>query len=81
MPLDVRGDVKSDGDPCAHVMVELYLVDPRAPLKQLFLGAVATGDKGDYAASIVVPGAIPLGDYDVVARTRGDAKCGRGASY
>jgi len=81
MPLSVRGDVKSDGDACAHVMVELYLMDPKNPLKQLFLGAIATGDQGEYAGSIVVPGAIPLGDYDVVARTPGDSHCGRGASY
>jgi hypothetical protein len=62
-------------------MVELYLMDPKSPATQLLLGAVATGDKGEYSGAIVVPGVIPLGDYDVVARTPGDAKCGRGTSY
>jgi hypothetical protein len=41
---------------------------------------VATGDDGAFAGSIVVPGTTPLGDYDVIARTLGDERCGSGAS-
>ncbi len=44
------------------------------------LGTLATGDDGAFAGGIVVPGSTPLGDYDVVARTPGDARCGSGGS-
>jgi hypothetical protein len=44
------------------------------------LGTVATGDDGAFADGIVVPAGTPLGDYDVVARSHGDARCGDGAS-
>jgi hypothetical protein len=44
------------------------------------LGTLATGDDGAFAGGIVVPGSTPLGDYDVVARTPGDGRCGSGGS-
>jgi hypothetical protein len=86
MPLVIRGDVRADGDPCANVMVELYLRDASPPAngKQpklpLFIGAIATNEHGEYGGSLVVPGTIPLGDYDVTARTQGDQRCGGGGS-
>jgi hypothetical protein len=78
-PLAVRGRVVSDGEACAHVAVEVWLRDPRTQ-KTLLLGTVATGDDGAFAGSIVVPGATPLGDYDVTARTLGGERCGSGFS-
>ena len=75
VPLGVRGSVRADGDPCPHVAVELWLRDPKTQTTTL-LGTLATGDDGDYAGNVVVPGATPLGDYDVLARTPGDARCG-----
>jgi hypothetical protein len=86
VPLHVRGEVRADGDPCAHVAVEVWLREAdradasKRPLRQLLLGMVATGDDGRFADGIVVPGGTALGDYDVVARTAGDPRCGRGAS-
>ena len=80
LPLNVRGDVRADGEPCANAMVELYLRDAKQPVRQLFLGAVATNASGELAGAIVVPGSIPLGDYDLVARTPGGARCGPGGS-
>jgi transglutaminase-like putative cysteine protease len=77
--LHVRGDVRADGDACAHVAVELWLRDARSA-RMYLLGTVATGDDGVFSGGIVVPGTTPLGDYDVVARTPGDARCGVGAS-
>jgi hypothetical protein len=82
--------VRADGEPCAHVAVEVWLRQredaPRgqglgvgAP-RQVLLGTLATRDDGSFAGGIVVPGTTPLGDYDVVARTRGDGHCGSGAS-
>jgi hypothetical protein len=84
-PLQVRGSVRADGDPCPHLSVELRLREGRGQNKGLppgaragLLGTLATDDAGDFAGSIVVPGATPIGEYDVVAETLGDARCGRG---
>jgi transglutaminase-like putative cysteine protease len=83
-PLQVRGGVRADGDPCPHLSVELWLREGRGPGRALpagmrtgLLGTLATDDAGDFSGSIVVPGATPIGEYDVVARTAGDARCGR----
>lgn len=83
--LHVQGRVTADGSPCAHVTVEILLDranasstghGARAP--GAVIGSAATDDKGDFAAAIVLPTGVPLGDYDVHARTPGDARCGRG---
>jgi hypothetical protein len=79
LPLHVRGDVRADGDVCAHVAVELWLRDAKTQ-RTLLLGTLATGDDGTYDGAIVIPGTTPLGDYDVVAGTSGDARCGAGAT-
>jgi hypothetical protein len=78
--------VRADGDPCPHLSVELLLREGRAKDKGLpagaragLLGTLATDDAGNFAGSIVVPGATPIGEYDVIAETLGDARCGRGA--
>ncbi len=81
LPVRLRGDVHADGEPCAHVAVEVWLRDPAAkPPRMLLLGTLATGDDGRFSGGIVVPGSTPLGDYEVVARTPGDSRCGGGAS-
>jgi len=74
-PLPVRGTVRADGEACAHVAVELSLRDPKTR-SSVLLGTLATGDDGSFAGAIVVPGSTPVGDYDVVARTLPDARCG-----
>ena len=79
LPLALRGDVRAEGEPCAHVAVEVWLRDTKTQ-KTLLLGTLATGDDGSFAGAIVVPGSTPLGDYDVVARTPGDSRCGSGGS-
>jgi transglutaminase-like putative cysteine protease len=81
LPLRVHGVVRADGEPCPHVPVEVFLRDPGGRADRLILvGTVATGEDGSFAGGIVVPGTTPLGDYDVVARTPGDARCGGGTS-
>jgi hypothetical protein len=79
LPLHVQGAVSSDGETCAHVEVELWLRDAKTQ-RMILLGTVATGDDGAYTGGIVVPGTTPLGDYDLVARTPGDARCGVGGN-
>jgi hypothetical protein len=78
-PLHVRGEVRSEGEACPHVAVEVWLRDSKTG-RMVLLGTLATGDDGYYVGGIVVPGSMPLGDYDVVARTPGDARCGSGGS-
>jgi uncharacterized protein YfaS (alpha-2-macroglobulin family) len=77
-PLAVRGEVTADGERCAHVMVDIVLRDARG--KSIFVGSVATDERGNYDGSLVLPSSMPLGDYDVAAVTGGDAKCGPGGS-
>jgi hypothetical protein len=78
-PLRVSGTVRAEGDPCAHLPVELWLRSA-GPQKSFLLGTLATGDDGAFAGAIVVPVDASLGDYDIIARTPGDARCGAGTS-
>jgi hypothetical protein len=80
LPLHVSGEVRADGEPCAHVAVDLWLRDAKTA-RTLALGTVATGDDGAFADGIVVPAGTPLGDYDIVARSHGSAQCADGSSY
>jgi hypothetical protein len=78
-PLRVRGEVTAEGESCGHVLITIALGDARSG-REVALGSLATNDKGDYEGSLVVPETAALGDYDVVARTSGDARCGRGST-
>jgi transglutaminase-like putative cysteine protease len=82
LPVHVRGEVRADGEPCAHVAVDLWLREGGSarPPRTVWLGTVATGDDGAFADGIVVPASTPLGDYDIVARSHGDGRCGDGES-
>jgi hypothetical protein len=77
--LGVSGIMTAEGEPCPHALVNLMLRDARTS-RELILGSLATGEDGHYEGSLVVPSGIPLGDYDVIARTAGDARCGAGVS-
>jgi hypothetical protein len=79
-PLHVNGEIRADGEPCSHVVVELFLRDEHDAKKLLLLGSAVTNDDGAFDGAIVVPGTTPLGDYDVFVRTPGDARCGRGSN-
>jgi hypothetical protein len=75
--LHVHGDVTADGAACARVLVELGFRDGRG--LDVPLGAMATDESGKFDGALALPSSVPLGDYDVYARTAGDARCGRGA--
>lgn len=77
-PFKVRGQVSADGEPCGHVTVEIVLRS-RAQ-GEVSIGQLATDERGAYDGSLVLPSAVPLGDYDVQARTVGDNRCGMGLS-
>ncbi len=75
----MQGSVTSDGEPCPHVAVDVLFRNGESR-RLLFLGTLATNDDGAFAGAIVVPASIPLADYDVVARTTGDTRCGAGTN-
>jgi hypothetical protein len=77
-PFKVRGQVSSDGEPCGHVTVEIVLHSRQQG--DLAIGQLATDERGAYDGAIVLPAAVPLGDYDIQARTLGDSRCGVGFS-
>lgn len=77
-PLKLKGLVSADGEACGHVTVEIVLrsrAHGDTPIGQL-----ATDDKGTFDGSIVLPSVVPLGEYEVRARTFGDQRCGVGFS-
>lgn len=74
-PFQIRGQVSADGEPCGHVTVEVLLKGNRTEIP---IGMLATDERGAYDGAIVLPATVPLGDYDVVARTLGDGRCGKG---
>jgi hypothetical protein len=55
------------------------LHEPRSQ-SAFLLGTLASDDDGVFSGAIVVRNEVPLGDYDVLAKTAGDARCGAGAS-
>ncbi|MDB5214865.1 MAG: hypothetical protein JWO86_2792 [Myxococcaceae bacterium] len=77
-PFKVRGQVSADGEPCGHVTVEIVLHSRQQG--DVAIGQLATDERGAYDGAIVLPSAVPLGDYDVQARTLGDNRCGLGFS-
>jgi hypothetical protein len=78
-PVKMHGAVRAEGEPCPHLAVELWLREVKTQ-KRLFFGTMATGDDGTFSGGIVLPGATPLGDYDVLAETAGDIRCGPGST-
>jgi hypothetical protein len=82
----VHGSVRADHDGCPHLAVEVWMSGPGGPApaagsppvppKLVQIGTLATDDQGDFDGRVVVPTSVSLGDYDVVARTGGDARCG-----
>lgn len=76
-PLRIRGEVKSAGESCGAVTVDVVL---KSAAGELVIGQLATDAQGVYDGSIVLPSTVPLGDYELVAQTFGDAKCGRSIS-
>jgi hypothetical protein len=80
VPLVVRGNVRADGDACGRLSVEIVIraANAGAQGREALLGAVATDANGNYSGALVVPRGVPLGNYEVVARTQGDTRCGPG---
>jgi len=73
----VQGEVNADG-PCGNVVVDVLLRDAKNHARERFLGTLATDAEGAFSGALIVPAGVALGDYDVVARTPGDARCAAG---
>jgi hypothetical protein len=78
-PLHLRGRITADGEACANTGVELWLRDVKTR-RETAIGTLASDANGAFAGAIVVPVSASLGEYDVIARTAGNATCGAGAS-
>lgn len=76
-PFRLKGSVAAEGEPCAHVGVEIVL---RGRGEEIVVGSLATDERGNYDGALVLPPSVPLGDYDAIARTFGDTRCGRGVT-
>lgn len=79
------GEVTSSAGACAAVRVDLFLEPAPAPTEdapgtRIPLGTLVTSDEGRYDGYVVVPYAVPPGDYEVRASTPGGAVCGEGTS-
>ncbi|WP_394845853.1 transglutaminase-like domain-containing protein [Pendulispora brunnea] len=79
-PMRVSGNVRADGEACPNVVVDVVLREAgksSGRSSELRVGSLATDARGSFEGTLVVPSNIPTGDYDVVARTTGNMRCGR----
>ncbi len=77
------GEVTSSAGACAAVRVDLFLqptATEDATGARIPLGTLVTSEEGRYDGYVVVPYAVPPGDYEVRASTPGGAVCGEGTS-
>jgi transglutaminase-like putative cysteine protease len=73
--VELEGKVDSPAGACAFVRVDAIL---SAEHQEIPLGSLATDDGGRFQGAVVVPPSVPVGDYELVLVTPGDARCGRG---
>lgn len=74
-PLSVEGTARTDLGPCAFVRIDVLLWDAHGA-RQLPIGSLSTDADGHFQGSVVVPLEVPVGDYDLLVSTPGDARCG-----
>lgn len=75
--LPVRGKVSAGGRACAHASVVIALREVRGRAPNVVLGVVPAKDDGAFESSVFVPRDLPPGDYEVLAQTPGDSRCGK----
>jgi hypothetical protein len=78
-PVGVSGTVAAEGLPCGHTVVVISVREGQTGAVYP-LGSLATRAAGTYAGSVVVPGTVDVGDYELFASTAGDVRCGPGDS-
>ena len=75
----VKGRAMANGEACSGTLVNVFLRDATSK-REARIGSAATDAFGNFSSAFVLPSAVPVGDYEVFARTDGDARCGRGTS-
>jgi hypothetical protein len=75
----LQGIVKSAGNVCPHVRVDVMLRGAAAPDGNL-IGSLSTNERGEYDGSVVIPYELSLGEYELTLRTPGGARCAAGGS-
>lgn len=78
-PLSVGGTIEADGAGCAQARVDVSL-RRRDTGHATAVGSLGTNERGAFEGNVFLPLAFPVGDYDVVVSTPGDARCGPGAT-
>src|SRR5690606_25488678 len=77
LPMRIRGTAASEGQPCAHLRIDVFLLLEGGNAKRR-LGSLSTDDKGLFAGQVVMPTNVPIGDHELVVATPGVNKCGPG---
>jgi len=77
-PLSVSGRVDADGEACQYARVDVALRSNDGKLTAI--GAVPADENGRFNGAVTVPLELDVGDYEVVASTPGDSRCGPGVS-
>jgi hypothetical protein len=78
-PVHLHGSIRADGSPCTHLVVAISARERKTGVAHP-LGELATDEHGDYVGGLLVPKSVGVGDYELVAVTSGDARCGKGTS-
>jgi hypothetical protein len=76
--IEVSGRIESEGEGCPGVRVDFALRSGNG--KPIKIQSMPSGPDGRYSGSIVVPMNVDVGDYELIASTPGDARCGEGES-
>jgi hypothetical protein len=76
-PVHVAGSVEAEGAGCAQVRVDVML---RSASTSTNIGSLITDGDGAFDGNLFLPLSFPVGDYDVIVSTPGDARCGSGGS-
>ncbi len=79
VPLHLQGKVLSSGAPCPHLRIDVVIAGASVS-NGATIGSLSTNDVGVFDGAVVIPKDFPLGDYDLVLQTPGDARCGPGRS-
>ncbi len=77
LPIVLQGEVKSGGSSCPNVRVDVLLRSAAAP-EGIVVGSLSTDERGAYNGPVVIPRELSLGEYDLILRTPGGARCGAG---
>ena len=75
-PIHVSGQARARGEVCGQLAVQIVLGGHAG--HDIVLGELVTNEHGDYSGAIVIPTSVQLGDYDLGAKTMGNARCGSG---